>query len=184
MSLRNIQDLLSDGKTPLKDGSEHHLVARLFRLERWWNITLVLLKTYQDYINLVLKSCQVYSSVMSRMRCGTWKGGMVANIEDLEKMDASEIHARRLNAKEVLTTMNCEMFIFPVADGTGKNFWRRSTSENNHLDPGQPRQFEENQTSSLLQHHNKMTLWMMRKLEMISGLLQEFFFIAITWNIE
>ena len=28
---------------------------------------------------------------------------MVADIEELEKMDASEIRARRLNAKEVLT---------------------------------------------------------------------------------
>ena len=28
---------------------------------------------------------------------------MIADIEDLEEMDASELHARRLNAKEVLT---------------------------------------------------------------------------------
>ena len=30
---------------------------------------------------------------------------MVADIEELEEMDASEIHARRLNAKEVVTSM-------------------------------------------------------------------------------
>ena len=35
-------------------------------------------------------------------------------------MDASEIHAKRLNAKEVLTHQNDEQFIFPVADGTVK----------------------------------------------------------------
>ena len=35
-------------------------------------------------------------------------------------MDASEIHARRLNAKEVLTPMKGDNFIFPVADGTVK----------------------------------------------------------------
>ena len=28
---------------------------------------------------------------------------MIADIEELEEVDASEIHARRLNAKEVLT---------------------------------------------------------------------------------
>ena len=28
---------------------------------------------------------------------------MVADIEEMEKMDASELHARRLNAKEVST---------------------------------------------------------------------------------
>ena len=35
-------------------------------------------------------------------------------------MDASELHARSLNAKEVLTTMKNEKFVFPVADGTVK----------------------------------------------------------------
>ena len=45
---------------------------------------------------------------------------MIADIEELEEMDASEIHARRPNAKEVLTPINCENFIFPFADGTVK----------------------------------------------------------------
>ena len=45
---------------------------------------------------------------------------MVADTEELEEMDASELHARRLNAKEVLTPMKCDNFIFPVADGTVK----------------------------------------------------------------
>ena len=30
---------------------------------------------------------------------------LIADIEELEQMDASELHARRLNAKEVLTPM-------------------------------------------------------------------------------
>ena len=45
---------------------------------------------------------------------------MVADIEELEQMDASELHARRLNAKEVSTPMKGEKFIFPVAGGTVK----------------------------------------------------------------
>ena len=45
---------------------------------------------------------------------------MVADIEKIEEMDASELHARRLNTKEVLTPMKGENFIFPVADGTVK----------------------------------------------------------------
>ena len=45
---------------------------------------------------------------------------MVADIEELEQMDASEIHARGLNAKEVLTPMENGKFVFPVADGTVK----------------------------------------------------------------
>ena len=41
-------------------------------------------------------------------------------IEELENMDASEIHARSLNEQDVLTPMNSDKFIFPVADGTVK----------------------------------------------------------------
>ena len=52
---------------------------------------------------------------------GIWKGDVVvADIEELEKMDASEIHVRRLDAKEVLTPMKGDNSIFPVADGTVK----------------------------------------------------------------
>ena len=45
---------------------------------------------------------------------------MVADIEELEQMDASELHARRLNAKEVLTQMKGDNFLFFVEDGTVK----------------------------------------------------------------
>ena len=66
--LRNIQDLLSDGKTSTRGGSEYHLLARLLRLEIGLNIAQFLQKTCREYINLVLKSCQVYSSFVSCMR--------------------------------------------------------------------------------------------------------------------
>ena len=62
---------------------------------------------------------------------------MVADIEELERMDASEIHAGRLNAKEVLTPNSVENFIFPIADGKSKIIWERSGSENTHLEPGE-----------------------------------------------
>ena len=52
---------------------------------------------------------------------GVWKGEfLVADIEELENMGASEIHRRRINAKEVLTPQRREYFKFPVADGTAK----------------------------------------------------------------
>ena len=35
---------------------------------------------------------------------------MVADIEELEEMNASEIYVRRLNAKEVSTPMSAEKF--------------------------------------------------------------------------
>ena len=43
---------------------------------------------------------------------------LIAEIEDLEKLDASETNPRRLNAKEVLITQKDGEFIFPVADGS------------------------------------------------------------------
>ena len=45
---------------------------------------------------------------------------MVAKIEELENLEASEVHARRLDAKEIITPKKCEHFIFPIADGKVK----------------------------------------------------------------
>ena len=73
---------------------------------------------------------------------------MVADIEELEEMDASELLARRLNAKEVLTPTRGEHFIFSVADGTVQIFWSRSGSESIHLNPGQSRQRRRTRKSS------------------------------------
>ena len=47
------------------------------------------------------------------------KGDMlVADVEELENVDTSDLHARRLNAKEIVTPKHGENFIFPIADGT------------------------------------------------------------------
>ena len=50
-----------------------------------------------------------------------WKGDiLIADLEDLEKLDASEIYQQRLIAKEVRISQTGNEFIFPVADGTAK----------------------------------------------------------------
>ena len=95
---------------------------------------------------------------------------MVADIEELEEMDASELHARRLNAKEVLTSQRSGNFIFPVADGS-QNLWGRKWSVNIHLNPGSSgtrrrtrNSCKENQMNYNLQPHIKTTQrGMMRK---------------------
>ena len=47
-----------------------------------------------------------------------WKGDvLIADIEKLETMDASEIYSKRLNAKEVIVPKETGKFIFPAADG-------------------------------------------------------------------
>ena len=98
--LRNIQDLLSDGKTPherrfgmpfngpvIPFGAmvEYHSISAkdILRLHQFG--PKVLPGVFLGYV--------LYAE-------GIWKGDlMVADIEELEQMDASEIHARRLNAK-------------------------------------------------------------------------------------
>ena len=62
---------------------------------------------------------------------------MVADSEELENLDVSQIHARRLNAKEVLMSNNGNHFKCPIADGTVKSsgrdqVFRRSTSNQDH----------------------------------------------------
>ena len=48
------------------------------------------------------------------------RDNLIADIEELENLDETEVHARRLNAKEVITASSNEIFIFPVAEGTAK----------------------------------------------------------------
>ena len=58
-------------------------------------------------------------------------------------MDASELHARRLNAKEELTPQRSANFIFPVADGTVKIFGRGQRLRTSTLTQDRPERGEE-----------------------------------------
>ena len=57
---------------------------------------------------------------------------MVADIEELEVMGASELHARRLNAKEVLTPQRRWKLHIPSRRWDSRNLWVRSESEKIH----------------------------------------------------
>ena len=61
-------------------------------------------------------------------------------------MDASELHARRLNAKEVLTPQRSGNFIFPVADGTVKIFGGGQRLRTSTLTRERPERGEEQET--------------------------------------
>ena len=68
--LRNIHDLLSDGKThERRFGST---IWKVWLFLRWLNAILFLRTTYRDCINLVQKSCQAYSL---DMRCTRVESG-------------------------------------------------------------------------------------------------------------
>ena len=83
----------------------------------------------------------------------------MADLEELETMDASEIYSKRLNAKEVTLSKQGE-FIFPIADGrikTSGGDKKLKTSTLYGLD-----QFEERVTLTFLENqkglfHNLMT---------------------------
>ena len=50
-----------------------------------------------------------------------WKGDiLIAVIEELENLEASEVYPERLNAKEVLLTQRKGELVLLVADGTAK----------------------------------------------------------------
>ena len=112
---------------------------------------------------------------MHYTRGGIWKGDLlVEDIEELEKMDASAIHAMRLNAKEVLTPQNGETYI-PDRRWNSQIIWRRPGSENIQSGTALTEEkskviFKENQTG--FHHHFKTHRRMMVKQEMISGPFQ------------
>ena len=132
--LRNIQDLMSDGKTPCE---------RRFGMLFYGPVIpfVAIVKYHPISAKDISRSHQFGPTVLPGIffgfvlyAGGIWKGDiMIADIEEWEEMDASEIHARRLNAKEVL---------MPMKGGrrwNSQNQWRRSTSETIHLGPGSSR---------------------------------------------
>ena len=113
--LRNIQDLVSEGKTPneRRFGMPFHgPVIPFGAMIEYHPISAKDLSRLHQFAPKVLPDIFLE---------GIWKGDiMVADIEELEQMDASEICSQRLNAKEVLTSMSGEKFVVPVTDGTDK----------------------------------------------------------------
>ena len=102
--LQNVQDLLADGKNT----SGNHLLAGSYGLVQCLKISRFRQKTSQGSANLV-KKCQEHSSDVHWLRREFGKG----DVSGLDSLDASEIHARRPKAKEVLTSVKGENFIFP-----------------------------------------------------------------------
>ena len=102
---------------------------------------------------------------------------MIADIEELEEMDASELYARSLSAKEVLTPQRSGNFMLPVAEGTRKIFRGEKRLRTSTLSRDRPEQkknkkfFKENQMNYILQPHFKKTQrGVMRELKVTSGL--------------
>ena len=113
--LRNIQDLLSDGKTPYERRFGKPFKEPIIpfgSLVEYYPISSKE-RPFKKSINLKRKSYLDCSSETLCTRSETWKGDiLVADIEELATMDASEIYSKRLNAKEVIFPKENGKFIF------------------------------------------------------------------------
>ena len=84
------------GKHLMNGDLENLSKDQSFRLAPWLNIILSLRKTSQGSINLVRKFCLKCSSDIQCLLGGSWKGDiLVADVEELEILDSSDIHAGR-----------------------------------------------------------------------------------------
>ena len=131
--LRNVTDLFSDGKTPHERRFGQPLKGPIIpfgSLVEYYPISAKDQSRIQQFGKKVLPGLFLgYALYVGRI----WKGDiMVADLEELETMDASEIYSKRLNAKEVIFPKQGEC-IFPIADGRiklpgGEQELRTSTS--------------------------------------------------------
>ena len=113
--LRNVRDLLSDGKTPYER-----------RFGQPFKGPIIPFGSLVEYHPFTAKyqsrTHQFGKKVLPGLFLGyaLYAGGkgdvLIADLEELETMDASEIYSKRLNAKEVIFPKQGE-FIFPIADG-------------------------------------------------------------------
>ena len=135
---RNIQVRLSDGKTPFERRFEEPFKGPIIPFGSLVVENHPISTKDQSWIHQFGKQVLLgifFGYVLYAGRI--WKGDIpVVDLEELEEMDASETHAKRLNAKEAKMPDSGEMFIFSVPDGTVKPFWRRPGTENIHLGTG------------------------------------------------
>ena len=116
--LRNVTDLLSDGKTPYERRFGQPFKGPIIP---FGSLVEYHPKTAKDQSRIHQSGKKVLSGLFlgyALYAGGIWKGDiLVADIEELETMDASEIYSERLNAKELIFPKENGKFIFPVAGG-------------------------------------------------------------------
>ena len=114
--LRNVTDLLSDGKTPNERRFGQPFEGPIIpfgSLVEYHPVTAKDQSRIHKFGKKVLPGLFLGYALYAG---GIWKGDvLIADLEELETMDASEIYSKRLNAKEVIFPKG--EFIFPIADG-------------------------------------------------------------------
>ena len=115
--LRNVTDLLSDGKTPYERRFGQPFKKPIIP---FGSLVEYHPKTAKDQSRIHQFGKKVLPGLFlgyALYAGGIWKGDvLVADLEELETMDASEIYSKRLNAKEVIFSKETGEFIIPIAD--------------------------------------------------------------------
>ena len=114
--LRNVTDLLSDGKTPDERGFGQPFKGPIIPFGSLVEYDPITAKEQSRILQLGEK---VLLDCASDTHCTreNWKGEvLVADLEELETMDASDIYSKRLNAKEVIFPKETGELIFPIED--------------------------------------------------------------------
>ena len=131
--LRNVTDLLSDGKTPYER-----------RLGQPFKEPIIPLGSLVEYHPITAKDQsrihQVGKKVLPGLFLGyalyaerIWKGDvLIADLEELDTMDASEIYSKRLNAKEVIFPKPRMRVHFPSSTGPNVNTVNVQHSQTNN----------------------------------------------------
>ena len=111
--LRNVTDLLSDGKTTYERRSGQPFKGPIIpfgSLVEYYPITAKDQSRIHQFGKKVLPGLFLGYALDAG---GIWKGDvLVADLEELETMDASETYSKRLNAKEVIFPKEKGEFIF------------------------------------------------------------------------
>ena len=116
--LRNVTELLSDGKTPYERRFGQPCKGPIIpfgSLVEYHPITAMDQSRIHQFGKKVLPGLFLgYALYVG----GIWNGDvLVADLEELETVDASEIYSKRFNAKEVIFPKEKGEFYIPIADG-------------------------------------------------------------------
>ena len=135
--LRYVQDLLADGKTPLEQRFGESFTGPVIPFG-------AMVECYPISARDQSRLHQFGKKVLPEIFLGCaliavriWKRCiLVADIEELEKMDASEIHPRRINAKELLTPQEERTFLCSQSQMLQQNCQEETTNSENPLQGG------------------------------------------------
>ena len=133
--LRNVQDLLSDGKTSCERRFAQPLKGPIIpfgSLAEYYPVTAKDQSGIHQFGKKVLPGLFLGDALYAG---GIWKGDvLIADLEELETMDASEIYSKKTRCERGdISTTKWKIHV-PSRRWTNQNPWRRSGTENIHLD--------------------------------------------------